>query len=63
MLWPIQDQAPSLQKAQGLEHSRSSMEDSFYDTDSDPHLTQEYQTIFLFSCQCWMEREGIFGYK
>lgn len=46
MLWPIQDQAPSLQgdkvqKAQGLEHSRSSMNDSFYDADSDPNLTQE----------------------
>lgn len=49
MLWPIQDQAPSLQKAQGLEHSRSSMEDSFYDTDSDPNLTQEYETIFLLA--------------
>lgn len=45
----MQDQAPSLQKAQGLEHSRSSMEDSFYDTDSDPNLTQEYETIFLLA--------------
>ena len=46
MLWPRQDHAPSLQgdevqKVQGLEHSRSSTKDSFYDADSDPNITQE----------------------